>query len=458
MVFFAIMATDLTKGPVLRVLLRFSIPYLLSCFLQTFYGLADLCITGWYYGASTISAVSIGSQLMHMITVVTAGLAMGSTVCIARAMGAKDRRQASAAAGNTVTLFIIVSAVMTLLLIAGADKVIAALSTPEQAVAETKQYAVICFLGIPCITAYNVISSIFRSTGDSRHPMYFVMAAGVINILLDCLFIGPLHMGARGAALATVIAQSCSVVFALVMLRRLDTGITMRPQDLRPGQPLRGILKIGAPIALQDGLIQISFLVITAIANMRGVVAAASVGIVEKLISFLFLVPSAMLSSVSAIASQNAGAGRHGRSVQVLRYAVIICIAFGSLASAICIVQAERILSLFASHEPHITAMGSQYLRSYVFDCIFAGVHFCFSGYFCAYGKSNYSFIHNLTSIVLVRIPGAYLASLWYPDTLFPMGLAAPAGSLLSAGICLLLFFINTPSAHTADSMVYFNK
>ena len=102
--------------------------------------------------------------------------------------------------------------------------------------------------------------------------------------------------------------------------------------------------------------------------------------------------------------------------------------------------------------------MGSQYLRSYVFDCIFAGVHFCFSGYFCAYGKSNYSFIHNLTSIVLVRIPGAYLASLWYPDTLFPMGLAAPAGSLLSAGICLLLFFINTPSAHTADSMVYFNK
>lgn len=435
------MQKDLTKGSVLRNLIYFSLPYLLSCFLQTFYGLTDLFITGQFNSADTISAVSIGSQVTHMLTVIIIGLAMGTTVIISRAVGSKKPDLAARGIGNTILLFAIVSVLATILLLLSADRIIASISTPAEAVSETKNYLMICFAGVPFITAYNVVSSIFRGLGDSKSPMYFVAIAGVINIILDIIFIGPLGMGAAGAALATIIAQAASVAFALLSLGKRKLGIPFgRHYLLLDRNVLSAILKVGLPIAFQDGFIQISFLVITAIANQRGVIAAASVGIVEKIICFLFLVPSAMLSSVSAIAAQNAGAGQHSQGTKVLHYGIRICVSFGLLASIVCQLWAEPILRLFVRDDAAVVRMGCQYLRAYVLDCVFAGIHFSFSGYFCAYRKAFASFIQNLLSILLIRIPGAYLASKFFPDTLFPMGLAAPAGSLFSAMICILIY------------------
>ena len=435
------MKTDLTQGSMLKNLIRYSLPYLLSCFLQTFYGLADLFITGQFNGADTITAVSVGSQITHMLTVVIVGLAMGTTVIVGHGVGAQKQEKVSKTIGNTVTLFSVFGVLLMLLLISCLEGIVTAVSTPAEAVEQTKDYLLVCFLGIPFITAYNVISSIFRGMGDSKTPMYFVAVAGVINVILDYLFIGPLAMGAMGAALATVIAQGCSVGLALFFMLRMKTGFTVGLQDFVPEkETMAGILRVGIPIAAQDGFIQVSFLVITAIANGRGVDVAAAVGIVEKLISFFVLVPSAMLSSVSAIASQNAGAGQHGQSRKVLRYGIRISLCFGLAVALLCQFGAEELLELFAREEPEVIRLGAQYLRAYIFDCVVAGIHFCFSGYFCAYGKAILSFIHNLLSVLLVRIPGAYLASLYFPNTLYPMGWAAPAGSLLSALICVGFF------------------
>ncbi len=259
----------LTEGSVLKNMLRFSLPYLLSCFLQTFYGLADLFITGRYNGADTITAVSVGSQVTHMLTVVIVGLAMGATVTISRAVGARDQRRAEKTIGSTISLFALFAVGATVLLLLAAEGILSLLSTPAEAFSQARSYLAICFAGIPFITAYNVISSVFRGQGDSKSPMYFVAAAGVINVILDWLFIGPMALGAVGAALATVIAQGCSVVLALLWMRRQNLGITLRKSDLRLSG-LSVLLKIGVPVALQDGFIQIAFLVITAIANGRG--------------------------------------------------------------------------------------------------------------------------------------------------------------------------------------------
>lgn len=436
------MQKDLTTGSVFRNLLFFSLPYLLSCFLQTFYGLTDLFITGKFNGASVISAVSIGSQVTHMLTVIIVGLAMGTTVIISRAVGSKKTGLAARGIGNTVLLFALFSVFLTIVLILATNGIINVISTPKEAVAQTRNYLLICFAGVPFITAYNVLSSIFRGLGDSKSPMYFVAIAGVINILLDILFIGPLHMQAAGAALATIIAQAASVAFALLSLRKRSLGLSVCRQDFHPDKSvLSAILKVGIPIAVQDGFIQVSFLVITAIANQRGVVAAASVGIVEKIICFLFLVPSAMLSSVSAIAAQNAGAGQHNQGKKALGYGIAICVSFGLAAALICQVFTVPILRLFTK-EAAVVTMGCQYLRAYVFDCVFAGIHFSFSGYFCAYRKALASFLQNFLSILLIRVPGAYLTSMLFPSTLFPMGLAAPAGSLFSALLCVAIFYL----------------
>lgn len=428
---------DLTQGSMLKNLIRFSLPFLISSFLQTFYGLADLFFVGRWGGADTIAAVSVGSQITHMLTVMIVGLSMGTTVAIGHLVGAGNREKAAKVMGNTVTLFALFALALTGILILCLDGVVAAVATPPEAVGQAKEYLLVCFIGIPFITAYNVISSIFRGLGDSRTPMYFVAAAGVINIVLDYILIGPLAMGARGAAVATVAAQACSVVLGLTAMLRRKEGIRLAGQDFRPERDtMSNILRVGIPIAVQDGFIQISFLVITAIANSRGVNVAAAVGIVEKLLSFFFLVPSAMLSSVSAIASQNAGAGKHEQAKKVMWYGCCVSVCFGMTVAVGCQFCAEALVGLFAEDVAEVVRLGAQYLRSYVFDCGVAGIHFCFSGYFCAYGKSVLSFIHNVASVLLVRIPGAYLASLYFPESLYPMGWAAPLGSLLSVAVC----------------------
>ena len=180
------------------------------------------------------------------------------------------------------------------------------------------------------------------------------------------------------------------------------------------------ILKIGIPVAVQDGCIQVAFIVITVIANHRGLNDAAAVGIVEKVISAVFLVPSSMLAAVSALAAQNIGAGKHARAAKTLQYSILITSVYGIIISLIVQFTAPHILQAFTGDDT-VVLLGTQYIHSYIWDCIFAGIHFSFTGYFCAYGKSYIGFIHNIT--------------------LFPMGMAAPAGSLLSVLICLIAYF-----------------
>jgi putative MATE family efflux protein len=434
------MEKDLTKGSVFRNIIVFSLPYLLSYFLQTLYGMADLFIVGQFDGVDSITAVSVGSQVMHMLTVMIVGLAMGSTVTIGKAVGAKRPEKASVTVGNTIMIFMGLSVATMLLLLLLVKSIVAAVSTPQEAVAGTVMYLTVCFIGIPFITAYNIISSIFRGLGDSKSPMYFIAVACVANIFLDYLFIGAFHLGALGAALGTTLSQTISVIIALAVILRKKTGITLRKEDFRlQGQTINEIFKIGVPVALQDGFIQIAFMVITVIANRRGLNDAAAVGIVEKIIGVVFLVPSTMLSTVSALSAQNIGAGKHDRAAATLRYAVGITVGFG-LVAAIAVQFADRdIVGLFTG-DAAVILLGGQYLRAYIWDCVLAGIHFCFSGYFCAYGMSGISFLHNVMSIVLVRVPGAFMASKYFPDTLYPMGLAAPGGSLLSVIICVIAF------------------
>ena len=393
------MERNLTTGSVLGNVIYFSLPYLLSYFLQTLYGMADLFIIGQFEGVASTTAVSIGSQVMHMLTVMIVGLAMGSTVSIGQAIGGNDKRKASLDIGNTVTLFMMLSVALTIILLILADSIVSVMSTPEEAVAGTLDYLTVCFIGIPFITAYNIISSIFRGMGDSRSPMYFIAVACVSNIILDYIFMGALHMGPVGAALGTTLSQAVSVVIALIVIRRKNSGIKLEKSDFRPnGIVMKDILGIGVPIALQDGFIQVSFILITIIANRRGLNDAAAVGIVEKIISFLFLIPSSMLSTVSALGAQNIGAHKNERARQTLYYAALIASLFGLAVSIIMQFAADSVVSLFTdASDPEgamVVQLGGQYMRGYVWDTLFAGIHFSFSGYFCAIGKSLLSFLH----------------------------------------------------------------
>lgn len=344
------MERDLTSGSVWKNIVYFSLPYLLSYFLQTLYGLADLFIVGQFDGVASTTAVSIGSQVMHMLTVMIVGLAMGTTVNIGRAVGARDSQKASKVVGNTTVLFVGVSVVLAVVLLVLVQPIVRVMSTPAEAVEGTVRYLTICFIGIPFITAYNVIASIFRGLGDSKSPMYFIAVACVANIALDYLFIGALHMGPAGAALGTTLSQTISVAVSLLVILKKKTGISVKRADFRPERVTMGqVLKIGVPIAAQDGFIQVAFIIITIIANRRGLSVAAAVGIVEKIISFLFLVPASMLSTVSALGAQNMGAGKYERADQILRYAMGIAVGFGLIVSLLIQIIAGPVVGLFTT-------------------------------------------------------------------------------------------------------------
>lgn len=434
------MKSNLTTGSILKNIIFFSIPYFISYFLQTLYGMADLFIIGQFNGVKSITAVSTGSQVMHMLTVIIVGLAMGSTVMVGRAMGGNHPKQASIVIGNTITLFMAVSVILMVLLLISVAPIVSLMSTPTEAVSETISYLTICFIGIPFITAYNIMSAILRGMGDSKRPMYFIAIACFVNIILDYLFIGLLDRGSSGAALGTILSQTLSVIIALFIILRQKNGIHLSFKHLIPQKDtMATLLKVGVPIAVQDGFIQISFVIILIIANKRGLNDAAAVGIVEKIIGILFLVPSSMLSTVSALSAHNIGGGKTDRANKTLKYAIIIAVSFGLISSIIMMYVAKPIIQLFTDNSI-VVLLGTQYISGYVWDCIFAGIHFSFSGYFCAFGLSGISFAHNFISILCVRIPLAYFASVTFSDTLLPMGIASPAGSALSVIICICFY------------------
>ncbi|MCM1270724.1 MAG: MATE family efflux transporter [Ruminococcus flavefaciens] len=448
------MEKNLTTGSVFKNIVVFSLPYFLSYLLQTLYGMADLYIIGQFEGVASTTAVSIGSQVMHMLTVMIVGFAMGATVFIGQSIGGDDKKKAARGIGNTVTLFMVVSVVLTVILVALVKPITSVMSTPADAVPGTVNYLTICFIGIPFITAYNVISAVFRGMGDSKSPMYFIAVACAANIGLDYLFMGVFHIGPAGAALGTTLSQAISVIVSLAVILKRKMGVSVSKADFKPQHSVMGqILKIGIPVAFQDGLIQIAFIVITIIANHRGLNDSAAVGIVEKVMCFLFLIPSSMLSTVSALGAQNIGANKPKRAVATLRYAAMLAVGFGIVVAVTMQFIAEPVISLFTdagtAEGAEVARLGGQYLRGYVWDCIFAGVHFCFSGYFCAVGKSGISFIHNLSAIIIMRIPGVYLTSKMFPTTLLPMGLATASGSLISVIICIIAFALLTRKSKT---------
>lgn len=431
---------DLTQGSILGNIAAFSLPYMLAYFLQILYGLADLFVIGRFCGVESTTAVSNGAQVMYMITVVLIGLAMGTTVLTARAVGAKDNGRARIVVGNTIIMFAVIAAVLMGVLLSLRGCIVTVMDTPEEAAPGMVSYLTVCSAGIPFIIAYNVIASIFRGLGDTRSPLYFVAVACVVNILLDYLFIGYFRLGAMGAALGTTLSQTASVVFAVLSLHSHRGVLDIAFSDLRPRTDvLRNMLKTGVPIAMQDGFIQVSFLAITVIANQRGLVDAAAVGIVEKFIGLVFIVPSAMLSTVSAVSAQNIGAGNLLRARLTMRTAMVVTTTYGVVCSVVLQVIPQKAVGIFTD-STDVLAQGSEYLRGYVWDCIFAGLHFCFSGFFTACGYAFISFLHNSLSIVCARIPLAWLSSRMYPDTLFPMGLSTCTGSVLSCLICLVAY------------------
>ena len=428
---------DLTKGSVPKVLMQFAMPYLLANVLQALYGGADLFVVGRFDDAASVAGVAIGSQVMQTVTGIILGLTAGITVLIGIATGARDEKKAAATIGSAVWLFAIIGAVLTLLMTVWHDTIATAMHTPPEAMTDTRHYLLICSLGIPFIIGYNVVFGIMRGLGDSRSPLYFVALACVINIVLDFVLVGGCHMRAAGAATATIASQGISFAAALCYLHRKGFRFPFTRRDIRLNGILsKRIIKLGTPIALQDALINISFLIITVIVNRMGVTASAALGVVEKLIVFAMLPPVAISSAVAAMTAQNYGAGLTDRMNRCLKSGIGMALVFGTAFCVYSQFLPETLMSIFTNDAP-VIELGAEYLHGYSIDCIIVSFVFCINSYFSGQGNSLFPMVHSLIATFLFRIPLSWIFSHIAPTSLFPMGFAPPLATMVSLAICL---------------------
>lgn len=433
-------SSNFTEGKIYIPLIKFAVPVLFAIFLQAMYGAVDLLIVGQFGAAADVSAVATGSHVMQSITSIITGLAMGTTILVGQRLGQKRPDEAGNVIGCSICIFAAAALLLTVTVVPFAPALSRVMQAPKQAFDGTVLYVRICGAGSVFIIAYNVLGSIFRGLGDSKTPLIAVFISCVINIIGDLLFVAVFHMGVAGAAIATVMAQAVSVVLSLAIIKRRPLPFRFTRNSIRfhRGQSSQ-IIRLGAPIALQDGLVSISFLVITAIVNSLGVIPSAGVGVAEKLASFILLVPSSFSQTTSAFVAQNYGAGQYGRAKKALFYAVTTSFLVGLLMSYFSFFHGDLLAGIFSKdHEVVLAAW--DYMKAYSIDCLLTAFMFCYTGFFNGCGKTGFVMIQGIIGAFLVRIPVSYLMSRLTPVSLFYVGLATPASTLVQIVFCLIYY------------------
>lgn len=435
--------TSFTEGRIFSPLIRFALPVLFALFLQTMYGAVDLLIVGQFGGELSdvyVSAVSTGSQVMQAITVVITGLAMGLTVFVGREIGAGNREKAGKIIGSGIFLFGIIAVGVAVIMVCCSSFIAKIMQAPEEAFDAAVSYITICSAGAVFIVAYNLVGSIFRGIGDSKKPLITVAIACVLNIGGDLLMVAVFQMGAAGAAIATVFAQAVSVVISLIIIRKRSLPFVLSFKDIKPnGAYIKEMLKLGIPIALQDLLVNISFLVIIAIVNSLGLTASAGIGVAEKLCGFLMLVPSAFMQSMSAFVAQNIGAQKPERARKALLCGIASSLVVSVVMAYCTFFHGELLAGTFAKDVDVILA-AADYLKAYALDCLLTSFLFCFIGYFNGCGCTTFVMVQGIIGAFGVRLPVSWLMSRQAEASLFHIGLATPTSSLVQIILCGVFF------------------
>lgn len=429
--------TTFTEGKIMQPLLLFAVPVLFALFLQAMYGAVDLLIIGKFAASADVSAVSTGSQIMMMLTNAVSAFAMGTTILLGQQIGSGKKEEGGKSVGTAIVMFAILAIIMTVILVVFAPQISKIMNAPSEAFDQTVAYVRICGGGMLVIVAYNLIGCIFRGLGDSKTPLMTVAIACVCNIAGDLLLCAVFHMGTAGAAIATVFAQVVSVIVSFLIIRKRELPFIIHRDNLRINKELLvKMVGLGAPIALQDMLVSISFLIILAIVNSMGVTASAGVGIAEKVCAFIMLISSAFMQSMAAFVAQNYGAGRMDRAKKALHYGAIVSFIIGVGMFFLSFFHGQALAGIFSS-DAEVVLAASDYLKAYAIDCMLTAIFFCYTGFYNGIGRTKFVMIQGIIGALGVRVPISYLMSRLTDTSLFKIGLATPMSSAVQLILCL---------------------
>lgn len=429
---------NFTRDSVLKTLIKFAIPVFVALFLQSLYGGVDLLIVGQFAETADVSGVATGSQLIHTVTMVITGLSMGITVYVGQKIGENNNEKAGRAIGAGIVLFVIIGVVLSILVVVFTKDLATLLHAPKEAFVETCEYIMVCGAGLIFVGLYNLLGAIFRGIGDSKTPLLTVAIACVFNIVGDLIFVAGFGLGSMGAALATIIAQAVSVVISVFIIIRKPLPFTFKKEYIRFDKKIIAReLKLGVPIALQELLVGISFLVIQTVVNSIDVVASAGMGVAEKVCAFIMLVPSAFSQSMSAFVAQNIGAGLKDRAVKALKCGIISSLCVAIVIGSFSFFKGDLLAGIFTK-DTAVIMQAHDYLKAYAIDTFFTSFLFCYIGYYNGCGNTFFVMLQGIVGAFCVRVPVVILMSSLSETSLFRIGLATPASTVVQIALCVI--------------------
>lgn len=426
---------SLTEGNIYRVLLSFSVPFLLANLLQALYGAVDLMVVGRFCSPSGIAAVSTGTQVTQIITSLLSGLTLGGTILVAKYMGRNMHEETSRAIGTTITAFGLFSFFLTAVLCLSVDGILNLLKVPESSFEEARQYVFICCLGTFFICEYNALSAVLRGCGDSLNPLRFVAVACVCNIAGDFFTVGVLGMGVSGTAIATIASQAVSMISAVICLNRQNFLFRFSLKNLRIDRRLlKELLSLGIPVSFQECMVRFSFLYLTAIINGFGVLAASAVGIASKYDVFAMLPATSVSSALAALTAQNMAAGKPERAKKFLKYgmsaAVLCSVLFFSWAQ----LSPQSMIRIF-SDDPAVIAAGIPFFRACSLDYLAVAFLFCMNGYLNGCEKTLFTMANCCFGALCIRVPLLFFMACTGVESLAFYGLVSPFSTVVMLAI-----------------------
>ncbi|MDR2665191.1 MAG: MATE family efflux transporter [Oscillospiraceae bacterium] len=433
-------ALALTEGKIGKLLVRFSLPFLLSSMIQTAYSSVDIFFLGRFASAQAQAGAGNGAALLFTVTGFFLGLTNGGMILLGQYFGARRDRDAAKATGNIAAVLIVSAAAASAIVFLFGRTFLNIMNVPGEAAGEAWDYLRICACGLLFTMGYAAVSSVLRALGNSKAPLVFVSISCGINIVLDYIFVGPLGMGAAGAAAATVIAQCFSLIVSVAFLaiKRLPFRFGLR--DIKPDfAVIKSIFRLGLPISLQTVLNMLSFVVIAGIINKLGVPASAANGVVNNLANFYMTVPMAIGTALSAISAQNLGAGKPYRALAAAKMGSLFSLAVAVPCVLFANFRPEAIVSLL-SDDPEVIAESARFLIPFSWDCLFVSFVFCLNGFFNGCGITAFVAAHELVAAFAVRIPLSWLLSRAPGATLFHVGIGTPAATAASLAMCLAFY------------------
>lgn len=399
---------DMCNGPIFVKIVVFAIPLILSGILQLLFNAADIIVVGRFAGSESLAAVGSTSALINLLVNVFIGMSVGANVLVARYYGAQQIRDLEETVHTAMVMAAVGGAILILIGVVLADPLLELMGTPQDVLPLAALYMKIFFLGMPVNLIYNFGSAVLRAVGDTKRPLYFLLAAGIINVILNLFFVIALSMGVAGVALATVISQAISAFLIVRCLIKSDAGYRLDVKKLRiVKNKMSSIVRIGLPAGLQGAIFSISNVLIQSSVNSFGSIAMAGNTAAQNIEGFVYTSMNAVYQTALSFTSQNFGARKYSRMRKILIYCLILTTMVGFVMGDGAVFFGRQLLGIYSS-DAQVIQYGMNRMKIIGTTYFICGLMDCMVGALRGMGYSVMPMLVSLTGACAFRVLWIY--------------------------------------------------